>query len=46
MRKDTAAERTYYDKLVAAAPSERGKQLPEYTAHENDITIALEAKRP
>ena len=46
MRKDTAAERSYYDKLVAAAPSERAKQLPEYTAHENDITIALEAKRP
>lgn len=46
MRKDTAAERAYYDKLVAAAPSERGKQLPEYTAHENDIAIALEAKRP
>lgn len=46
MRKDSAAERSYYDKLVAAAPSERGKQLPEYSAHENDITIALEAKRP
>jgi hypothetical protein len=46
MRKDTAAERNYYDKLVAAAPSERTKQLPEYTAHENDIAIALEAKRP
>lgn len=46
MRKDTAAERGYYDKLVAAAPSERTKQLPEYTAHANDITIALEAKRP
>ena len=46
MRKDVAAERSFYDKLVAAAPAERKKQLPEYTAHENDITIALEAPRP
>lgn len=46
MRKDAAAEQSYHDKLVAAAPAERKKQLPEYTAHENDITIALEAKRP
>ncbi|HEY9229427.1 MAG TPA: hypothetical protein VIP11_22450, partial [Gemmatimonadaceae bacterium] len=46
MRKDVAAERTYHDKLVAAAPAERAKQLPEYITHENDITIALDAKRP
>jgi len=46
MRRDTAAERRYYDQLVAAAPSERAKQLPEYATHENDITIALDAKRP
>lgn len=46
MRKDTAAERSFHDKLVAAAPSERAKQLPEYVAHENDISIALEAQRP
>lgn len=46
MRNDTSAERAFHDKLVAAAPSERSKQLPEYTAHDNDITIALEAKRP
>jgi double zinc ribbon protein len=46
MRKDAAAERTYHDKLVAAAPSERAKQLPEYITHENDITIALGAKNP
>lgn len=46
MRKDVAAERTYHDKLVAAAPAERAKQLPEYTQHVNDITIALDAKRP
>jgi Double zinc ribbon len=46
MRKDTAAERAYHDKLVAAAPSERNKQLPEYTAHANDITIALETRLP
>jgi Double zinc ribbon len=46
MRRDTAAERSYHDKLVAAVPSERSKQLPEYITHENDITIALDAKRP
>jgi double zinc ribbon protein len=46
MRRDTAAERRYYDQLVAAAPAERAKQLPEYITHENDITIALDAKRP
>lgn len=46
MRKDAAAERSYRDKLVAAAPTERAKQLPEYITHENDITIALDAKRP
>lgn len=46
MRKDTAAERTYHDKLVAVAPTERATQLPEYTTHANDITFALDAKRP
>jgi hypothetical protein len=46
MRKDVAAERTYYDKLVASAPAERAKKLDEYVAHEADISIALEAKRP
>lgn len=46
MRNDTAAERRYYDQLVAAAPAERAKQLAEYTTHANDISIALEAKRP
>jgi hypothetical protein len=46
MRKDAAAERTYRDRLVASAAAERAKQLPEYATHENDITIALDAKRP
>jgi hypothetical protein len=46
MRQDAAAERTYHDQLVAAATAERAKQLPEYSEHENDITIALSAKRP
>jgi hypothetical protein len=46
MRKDQAAEREYQRRLVAAAPAERAKQLPEYTTHDNDITLALEqAKR-
>ena len=46
MRSDTAAERRYHERLVAAAPAERAKQLAEYTEHEDDITIALGAKRP
>ena len=46
IRKDTAAERTYRDKFMAAVTAERAKQLPEYITHENDIAIALEAKRP
>jgi hypothetical protein len=46
MRKDVAAERGFHDQLVAAAPAERAKQLAEYATHENDITIALDAKRP
>lgn len=45
MRRDAAAERDYHARLVAAAPAERAKQLPEYIAHANDITIALGAKR-
>ncbi len=46
MRKDSATARALEAKLAAAATSERAKQLPEYVAHENDITIALDAKRP
>ena len=46
MRKDVGAERSLHDKLVAAAPRERAKSLPEYSEHANDITIALNAKRP
>jgi hypothetical protein len=46
MRKDVAAERTYRDKLVTSANAERAKQLPEYTEHENDITVTLNSKRP
>jgi hypothetical protein len=47
LRRDSVAERQYQQRLVAAAPSERQKQLPEYVTHENDITFALDqAKRP
>jgi Double zinc ribbon len=46
MRNDSVAERRYHDQLVAAAPAERAKRLAEYATHENDITIALDAKRP
>ncbi|HEX3866990.1 MAG TPA: hypothetical protein VHV78_09565 [Gemmatimonadaceae bacterium] len=45
MRKDAAAEAAFYARLVAAAPAERAKQLPEYLEHVNDITIALDTKR-
>jgi hypothetical protein len=46
MRKDVAAERAAYDKLKASAAAEQAKQLPEYVEHENDIKVALDAKRP
>lgn len=46
MRHDISAERRYYDELASAAPTERAKALPEYLAHSNDITIALDARRP
>jgi hypothetical protein len=46
MRKDAVAEASYRAKLVAAAPAEKAKQLPEYITHEADINIALDAKRP
>ena len=46
MRQDATAERKYHDQLVAAAATERAKQLPEYSEHANDITIALGEKLP
>ncbi len=46
LRKDAAAEAAFRAKFVAAVTAERAKKLPEYTEHENDIDIALEAKRP
>jgi hypothetical protein len=46
LRKDSTAEKSYHDKFLAAVTAERAKQLPEYTTHENDIAIALQAKRP
>ncbi|MEO7083593.1 MAG: zinc ribbon domain-containing protein [Gemmatimonadaceae bacterium] len=46
LRKDAAAEASYHAKLVAAVPTEKPKQLPEYITHDADINIALDAKRP
>lgn len=46
LRKDADAERRFHDRLVAAAPAERAKQLAEYSTHANDIAIALDPKRP
>lgn len=40
-RKDERAAREFLDRLAKAAPAERAKQLPEYQAHDNDITAAL-----
>jgi hypothetical protein len=42
MRHDTTAARAYQQRLVSAAPAERGKALEEYTTHANDITVALD----
>jgi hypothetical protein len=38
-----AAARGYYRRLLAAAPTERQRPLPEYTRHDRDITTALAA---
>jgi hypothetical protein len=46
VRHDTKGEADYERRLRAAAPAERAKQLPEYAAHANDITFALEQKGP
>lgn len=38
-----AAARDYYRRLLAAAPTERQRPVPEYTRHARDITTALAA---
>lgn len=38
-------ERRYYQRLVAAEPTERPKQLPEYITHDRDIVTALDEAR-
>src|ERR1700722_4782732 len=43
--KDPAAARRFYQRLVAAAPAERKKQLPEYQRHRADIDAALAEAR-
>jgi hypothetical protein len=46
MRSDGARARQYLDRLAAAEPAERAKQLPEYDQHRTDIAAALaEARR-
>jgi len=40
-----ADERKYFQRLVAVAPAERKKQIPEYITHERDIDVALEEAR-
>jgi hypothetical protein len=42
----SAAARSLYQRLVAAAPAEEAKRLPEYDRHRQDIDLALaEAKK-
>jgi hypothetical protein len=38
-------ERKYFQRLVAAEPAERKKQIPEYITHERDIDVAIEEAR-
>jgi len=45
MSPDPAVAREYQRKLVAAAPAELAKQLPEYARHRADITRALSQAR-
>lgn len=43
---DTAAARAFERRLLAAAPAEQRRALPEYQSHRNDIAVAIElAKR-
>jgi hypothetical protein len=45
MQKREADERSFYQRLVAAEPSERAAGRNEYLIHENDINVALEEAR-
>jgi hypothetical protein len=40
-----AASRSYYHRLIAAAPAEERKKLPEYVRHQRDIDGALAEAR-
>lgn len=47
MRNDQAKARAYTKRFVAAVPTEKRKNLPEYQQHANDITATLEeANKP
>jgi hypothetical protein len=45
MENRPADERKYYQRLVAAEPTERPKQLAEYIAHEHDIITGMDEAR-
>jgi hypothetical protein len=45
MQKREADERSFYQRLVAAEPTERATARNEYLIHENDISVALEEAR-
>ena len=45
MRSDAAATRRFEQRLIAAAPAERRRQVDEYQQHARDIDLALERAR-
>jgi hypothetical protein len=45
MSPDPAVARQFQQRLLAAAPTELPKKLPEYERHRGDITRALEQAR-
>jgi hypothetical protein len=45
MQNRSADERKYFQRLIAAEPAERKKQIPEYLTHEHDIDAALKEAR-
>jgi hypothetical protein len=46
MQGDTATRRAIQRRLLAAAPTERSRALPEYARHASDIALALDFARP
>jgi tetratricopeptide (TPR) repeat protein len=45
MQNRSADARKYFQRLIAAEPAERKKQIPEYITHEHDVDAALNEAR-